>query len=163
LEALSLVIEILIIYSIIYLASHGIMKAMRTLLLLSLLASVLGCFGARAREADRPYTGGLANVESVEVDVRGTSPAAAWARVRGQVPDRCTLLDSPDVRRSGSFFDVVLTTRRPFGASCSPESTSFEKRIRLDVDPGRTGAYVVTVNGVSQSFAVIVLEPGPLL
>lgn len=135
---------------------------MRTLWSLLLLAPVVGCVGGAAREADRPYTGGLAEVESVEVDVRRSPPAAAWARVRGQLSDRCTALDSPDVRRSGSIFDVVLTTRRSFGASCPPEKTPFEKRIRLDVDPGRTGAYVVTVNGVSQSFAVVVLDPGPL-
>ena len=136
---------------------------MRALLTVALLASLLACFGGRAREADRPYTSGLAEVERVEVDVQGVPPAAAWARVRGQLPDRCTVLDSPDVRRSGSIFDVVLATRRPFGARCAPASTPFEKRVRLDVDADRSGAYIVTVNGVSQSFAVIVRSPSPLL
>lgn len=122
-----------------------------------------GCLADRAREADRPYTAGLAQVESVEVEVRSASPAAAWVWVRGHLPDPCTALDTPDVRRSGSFFRVVLSTRRPFGATCAQLLTPFEKRIRLDVNDEGSGAYVVTVNGVSQSFAVHVRDPGPLL
>ncbi|MGI9592478.1 MAG: hypothetical protein ACR2P8_14000 [Myxococcota bacterium] len=135
---------------------------MRLPLLLALLALLPGCAWQR-READRPYTAGLAQVESVEIEVRSIVPAAAWARVRGELPDPCTAIDAPDVRRSGSVFQVVLATRRPFGAPCEPLATPFEERIRLDVDPEISGAYVVTVNGVSQSFAVNVLGGNPLL
>ena len=135
---------------------------MRLLLLLA-LAPALSCAGERAREADRPYTAGLARVESVEIEVRSIVPAAAWARVRGELPDACTAIDTPEVRRSGSIFRVVLATRRPFGARCEPLATPFEERVRLDVDPEISGAYVVTVNGVSQSFAVNVLGGSPLL
>ncbi len=134
---------------------------MRVSLALAALIPVLACAAIRARETDRPYTAGLAQVESVEVEVRSSPPAAAWARVRGQLPDPCTRLEGADVRRSGSVFRVVLPTRRPFGVICAQGLTPFEKRIRLDVDSDVSGAYVVTVNGVSQSFAVNVIDPSP--
>ena len=58
------------------------------------------------------------------------------------------------MRRAGSIFDVILETRRPFGASCAQVVVPFEKRVRLGIDSEVSGAYVVNVNGVSQSFAV---------
>ncbi len=136
---------------------------MRRMLALATILLLAACAADRAREADRPYTAGLAQVESVEVEVRSLAPASAWARVRGHLPDPCTALESADVRRSGSFFHVVLPTRRPFGALCEQSSTPFEARIRLDVDADQSGAYIVTVNGVSQGFAVHLLATGPLL
>jgi hypothetical protein len=139
------------------------MPLVRKALALATILLLLACAAERAREADRPYTAGLAEVESVEIEVQRLAPASAWARVRGHLPDPCTALESADVRRSGSIFRVVLPTRRPFGALCEPMTTPFETRIRLDVDTDHSGAYVVTVNGVSQSFAVNLLHTGPLL
>ena len=129
---------------------------------LALLTLALGlpgaaCAGDPAREADRPYTGGLARVERIEVEVSRQAPVGAWAVVSGQLPDACTELQSPDVRRNGSVFDVVLETRRPFGALCAQMVVPFEKRIRLGVDSEVSGAHIVNVNGVSQSFAVNVI------
>lgn len=135
------------------------MRLRRTLIV---VVALVGCAGGAAREADRPFTGGLARVESVEVEVRRAAPASAWARVRGELPDACTALEPPEVRRSGSVFRVYLATRRPFGARCAPEAMPFEERIRLDVDEAISGAYVVDVNGVSQSFAVHPRGAGPL-
>jgi inhibitor of cysteine peptidase len=127
------------------------------LLILALGLPGAACGGDAAREADRPYTAGLARVERVEVEVSRRAPVDAWAVVSGQLPDACTELQSPDVRRNGSVFDVVLETRRPFGAMCAQMLVPFERRIRLGVDTEVSGAYVVNVNGVSQSFAVNVI------
>ena len=129
------------------------------LLRIALLALLAACAPA-SREADRPYTGGLAQVDRVAVEVHHERPALAWARATGTLPDACTRLEPSDVRRLGSVFEVVLATRRPFGAQCAQVLTPFEKRITLRVDTEISGVYVVTVNGVSQSFAVRV--PGPL-
>lgn len=129
----------------------------------TLLLLLVACAGDPAREADRPFTGGLAVVESLRVEVRNHSPVSAWLWVFGQLPDACTTLEPPHVQRSGSVFEIVLETRRPFGSTCAQVLTPFEKRIRLNVDPVLSGAYVVTVNGVTESFAVNVLDPGPLL
>jgi hypothetical protein len=113
---------------------------------------LLACAYDPAREADRAYTAGVAQVESVEIDLRSGSPPIAVARVAGTLPDACTELEPPWVRRSGEVFDVLLRTRRPFGADCPPEPVPFEQRVRLRLDPG-PGAWVVTVNGVSRGFA----------
>lgn len=134
---------------------------MRILPATLVLCASLACAGDRAREADRPYTGGIAQVESVEVEVRPQAPASAWAVVRGRLPDACTQLQTPDVRRTGSIIDVILETRRPFGASCAQMVVPFEKRVRLGIDSEVSGAYVVNVNGVSQSFAVNVRGAAP--
>ena len=113
---------------------------------------LLACGYDPAREADRAYTAGTARVESVEVDVRAGSPPVAIALVHGVLPDACTELEPAWVQRNGPVFEVSLATRRPFGAPCRPEPVPFTERVRLRLDAG-PGAYVVTVNGVSQGFA----------
>lgn len=128
--------------------------------LIALSLPLLAACARTAREADEAYTRGVAAVESVTVEVHHERPARAWATASGTLPDACTELEPADVRRHGSVFEVVLETRRPYGARCSPEPTPFAKRITLRVDTDVMGAYVVTVNGVSQSFAV--RPPGPL-
>lgn len=115
------------------------------------------CAGDPAREADRPYTAGLARVESVEVRVRNVVPVRVRAVVRGTLPDPCTALEPPRVRRSGSVFEVELATRRRSDVSCAQVVMPFERRISLDV-PDVPAAYFVNVNGVSQGFTV---HPSP--
>jgi hypothetical protein len=114
---------------------------------------LLACAYDPAREADRAHAAGVAQVESVEVDVRSGPTPVAVARVAGFLPDACTELEPPWVRRNGAVFEVLLRTRRPFGADCKPEPVPFEERVRLRLDPG-PGSWVVTVNGVSRGFAV---------
>jgi hypothetical protein len=120
---------------------------------------LLACAYDPAREADRAYAAGMAQVESIEVEVRSSSPPVAMARVKGWLPDACTELEPPWVRRNGEVFDVMLRTRRPFGADCRPEPVPFEQAVRLRLDPG-PGAWVVTVNGVSRGFAAPLPGPG---
>jgi len=135
---------------------------MRPLAMLLVLTAGLACAGDAAREADRPYTGGLAQVHSVAIRV-DRSPIRAQVLVRGSLPDPCTELEPPRVRRAGSVFEVELTTRRRFGARCAAVAMPFERRIPLSL-PGGSGAYFVTVNGVSQAFSVSPsLVGGPLL
>ena len=119
---------------------------------------LLACAYDPAREADRAYAAGVAQVESVEVDVRSGSPPVAVARVAGFLPDACTELEPPWVRRNGAVFEVLLRTRRPFGAECPPEPVPFEARVRLRLDPG-PGAWLVRVNDVSRGFAVPLGQP----
>ena len=135
---------------------------MHFLALFALALSVVSCAAERAREADRPFTAGLASVESLEFEVRRLAPARAWVWVRGTLPDPCSALDSPHIQQTGSTFRIELTTRRPFGATCAQMPMPFERRIPLDVSAQVSGAYVVTVNGVTDNFAVNVLNPGPL-
>jgi hypothetical protein len=131
---------------------------------IGILAAV-ACVGDAAREADRPYTAGLAHIESVEVRITEGAPPWVDAVVRGVLPDACTALEPADVRRLTDGFDVTLATRRPFGARCAQGLVPFQKSITLPVEGRLPGAYVVTINGVSQSFVVhgthpTLLQPG---
>lgn len=126
---------------------------MRPLPLILVLAAGFACASDPAREADRPYTGGLAQVDSVTISLGSHAPVQARALVRGSLPDPCTELEPPRVRRAGAIFEVELTTRRRFGANCAQVVMPFERQILLNV-PAGSGAYFVTVNGVSQGFSV---------
>jgi inhibitor of cysteine peptidase len=103
--------------------------------------------GDPAREADRPYTAGMAAVERVKVEVVSVAPPRLRIDVSGSLPDACTEIERVDERRLGSRIELSLPTRRPFGAECEPERTPFSRSIPLAVE-GDFDFYVVDVNGV---------------
>ncbi len=49
---------------------------------------------------------------------------------------------------------VILTTRRPFGATCPALERPFQKSINLPVDAYPSGLCVFTVNGVRDSVVI---------
>ncbi len=119
-----------------------------------LVLAALGCAGDVAREADRPFTAGVARVERIRSEVLTSSPAFARVVVSGQLPDACTELDEVETRRVGFEIVITLTTRRPFGATCPALERPFQKSINLLVDAYPSGLYVVTVNGVRDSIVI---------
>jgi hypothetical protein len=107
---------------------------------------------------DRPYTGGLASVERVEVvrDPPGRRPVRLLAS--GTLPDACTRLDALRRTRQGQRIELRLTTRRESGEACAPVVRPFARPIVLMVDGLSSGLYVVSVNGVE---AVVEVEEDP--
>jgi inhibitor of cysteine peptidase len=115
------------------------------------LAGLLGaCVGDAAREADRPFTGGVARVERVVVELVSTRPPRLRVDVEGTLPDPCTEIDRVDMRSLGARVEITLETRRPFGATCVPAPTPFTRSIPLMLE-GEHRLVVVDVNGVSGS------------
>jgi len=55
--------------------------------------------GDPAREADRPYTAGMAAVERVKVEVVSIAPPRLRIDVSGFLPDACTEIERVDERR----------------------------------------------------------------
>ena len=104
--------------------------------------------GDPAREADRPFTAGVARVVHVELALVSTRPPRLRIEVAGSLPDVCTEIDRIDTRRFASRIEITLETRRPFGAECPPAETPFRRSIPLML-PDEFRSYVVDVNGVS--------------
>jgi hypothetical protein len=115
----------------------------------------LACAGGAAREADRPFSVELAAVDALAVLVYEGSTPAAVAVARGHHPDACTRIHEVELRRLGNTFDVTLTTRRDSRETCAPGRVPFEREVTLPLDPAAAGAYLVTVNGVTQAFHVL--------
>jgi hypothetical protein len=122
------------------------------LLLLALAAS--DCAGRRAREADRPFTAGLASVESLAVAVQPLGSSHVKVIARGTLPDACTRIDAERRERWGSRIQVTLTTRRESGALCAQVLKPFTKTILIPVAELHPGLYTLEVNGVSRVFDV---------
>ena len=122
-----------------------------------LLGAILlsACLGDPAREADRPYTAGVAEVTTVRAEVDPGPTPAAWLRVEGRLPDACTRLEPARVRWLGRHVDVSLETRRDFGSVCPPEPVPFVRTLSLRLPGAAPGHYVVDVNGVEDTFVVL--------
>ena len=129
------------------------------MLLLTLAAS--GCAGRGEREADRPFTGGLARVESLSlVPVPGSAPQLRVI-ARGTLPDACTRIDGEEHERRGRRIAVTLTTRRESDASCATQARPFAKTIVIPVTGLLPGLYTLEVNGVSQMLDVSHADDDP--
>ena len=99
-----------------------------------------------------PVTG-MANVQSVEVQVLETQPVEVIAVIQGQLPDAgCTTVASTDQVRAGNVLNVVLTTTTDPVALCAQALTPFEQTVSLDVSGLAPAVYTVNVNGVERSF-----------
>lgn len=120
------------------------------------LALGSGCGGDAAREADRPYTAGWAQVTAVRAEVRGGGAPRVALLVDGSLPDACTRIEPARTERQGIHYTVSIATRRPFGSTCAPRPLPFAIRIPLRPTPQESGTYVAEVNGVRTDFTVLV-------
>jgi inhibitor of cysteine peptidase len=114
------------------------------------------CAGDAAREADRPYTAGVARVERIELELVSTRPPRLRVDVHGSLPDACTQIDRVETRRFDARVEIAIRTRRPFGARCAEAPVPFTRSVPVMLEE-EFRFYVVDVNGVSWS---VVLPPG---
>jgi hypothetical protein len=113
----------------------------------ALAALLLACVRDPAREADRAFTAGMAQVDEVEIGVASARPPRVRVDVKGTLPDPCTEIDRVQTQRLGpSQVEITITTRRPFGADCAPAPTPFERSIPLMLG-GSFRLWVIEVNG----------------
>lgn len=120
----------------------------------ALLAGLLAaCAADPAREADRPFSAGLARVERLELALVSTRPARLRIDVAGSLPDACTEIDPIEIRRHGPRIEIILATRREFGAACPPAASPFARSIPLMLSE-EFRLYVIEVNGVSGSVSL---------
>ena len=95
----------------------------------------------------------LMQIEAVDVRIAESEPPQAFARVRGVIPDGCSVLDEIAQQRSGNTVTVTITVRRTTDGPCIQVIEVFERDLRLDgVFPA--GRYTVRVNDVVREFEV---------
>ncbi len=123
------------------------------------LVLVAGCRGYREREADRPYTAGIARVERVDVSSPTGFSTSARITATGFLPDACTEIHRVDRERFASRIQLTITTRRESGATCPPALVPFQRSITVSAYDLPPGLYTVTVNGVSATFDVVAPLP----
>ncbi|MCA9921435.1 MAG: hypothetical protein KC421_03635 [Anaerolineales bacterium] len=102
-----------------------------------------------------PVTG-PAVVDSIEVLILESFPVQINVRVRGVLADGCTVIDEVNTNRSGSGFNVNITTRRETGQTCTEAQVPYEELVPLDVAGLPAGTYTVNVNGITGSFTLAV-------
>ena len=101
---------------------------------------------------------GLADVQSVEIQILESDPVQVNAIARGYLPDLgCTTIADVSQVRNGNTFTVTVKTKYDPNALCAQALTPFEQVISLDVSSLLPANYIVIVNGVQASFQL----PGP--
>jgi hypothetical protein len=125
--------------------------------------SMGSCWVTAARHLTRPTDGiptappadptGLADVQSIEIQILESFPVQVNVIARGQFPDSgCTAISNVSQTRTGNTFNVTLTTVTNRQVLCAQVITPFEYVIPLDVSSLLPAPYVVRVNGVEGSF-----------
>jgi hypothetical protein len=125
--------------------------------------SMGSCWVTAARHLTRPTDGiptappadptGLADVQSIEIQILESFPVQVNVIARGQFPDSgCTAISNVSQTRTGNTFSVTLTTVTNRQVLCAQVITPFEYVIPLDVSSLLPAPYVVRVNGVEGSF-----------
>ncbi|HJR81940.1 MAG TPA: hypothetical protein VJ821_17840, partial [Anaerolineales bacterium] len=101
---------------------------------------------------------GLADVQSVEIQILESDPVQVNAIARGYLPDSgCTTISEATQIRNGNTFTVTVKTKYDPQVLCAQALTPFEQVISLDVSSLLPANYIVIVNGVQASFQL----PGP--
>lgn len=98
----------------------------------------------------------LASVEDLEVRILESFPVQVEVVVRGSLPDSCTTIEGIVKNREGNTFTIGLGTARPSESVCVQTIRPYEEAIALDVEGLPAGAYTVNVNGVSETFDLLV-------
>jgi hypothetical protein len=96
---------------------------------------------------------GLLQVDRIEVEVIGHSPALVQVRVQGMLLDGCTSLGPVSQRRRGGAVTVTIPTVSTGGPVCTQLAQLVDTIVRLE---GRfaPGDYRVRVNGIERAFRV---------
>ncbi|HET6824174.1 MAG TPA: hypothetical protein VFH34_16095 [Anaerolineales bacterium] len=96
---------------------------------------------------------GLADVQSVEIQILESDPVQVNAIARGYLPDSgCTTIADVTQVRNGNTFTMTVKTKYDPQVLCAQALTPFEQVISLDVSSLLPANYIVIVNGVETSF-----------
>lgn len=130
------------------------------IIVLVLVAIVLGVFLVDGREklpeghVSGEMTSGIAVVDSIEVMMMESFPLQALARIKGHLPDGCTVIGRIDQFIEGDLLRVSVETERPTGEMCTEALVPYEKEIALDILGLPAGEYTVDINGVKSGFVL---------
>jgi len=97
---------------------------------------------------------GIAQVDSVTVQLLETWPVQANVVVKGILEDGCTTIDEIRTDTTDDGFTISITTVRPADMICTQALVPYEEDIPLDILGLAAGSYTVNVNGVKQVFTL---------
>lgn len=95
-----------------------------------------------------------ATVDSIEILILESFPVQVNVRARGNLPDGCTTIGNVNSSRTGTTFNITITTLRQTGEICTEALIPFEETITLDVLNLAADTYAVNVNGITGSFTL---------
>jgi inhibitor of cysteine peptidase len=95
---------------------------------------------------------GQAKVDSIEVNLLGSSPVRVQVVARGYLQDGCTKIADLSQKRDGNTFTVTIGTYRAPNVMCTQITMPYLQNVDLDVAGLKAGTYTVNVNGVSKQF-----------
>ena len=144
------------------------MKKILLFIFLLLLGALAACGGNEDPDANADSTPTLsatpsatdapvqqeATVDSIEILILESFPVQVNVRARGDLPDGCTSIDSVETSKTGTRFDINITTLRQSGELCTEALVPFEETVSLDVLGLSAGTYDVSVNGINGSFTL---------
>jgi inhibitor of cysteine peptidase len=137
-------------------------KQMKTRYVICTLIAMLlavGCNPAGSVDLTSTPAGvveGQALVDSVEIVLLESFPVQAQAVVKGNLPDRCTKIKEATTTFEDNTFHINLTTERSADELCTQALVPFEETIPLDVTGLLKGDYTVDVNGLTETFQLVV-------
>jgi hypothetical protein len=95
----------------------------------------------------------LIQVNSVDVQVRGSAPAQVGVAVDGTIGDGCTRLDRIEQSRAGNTVSVRIVGRHTGEPICTMIAQLYRDNVGLD-GAFEAGSYTLDVNGVVREFSV---------
>ena len=109
---------------------------------------ITGCFSI-------PPTIGLASVDEIDILILESFPVQINVIARGNLPDPCTEISEVLQEKEGDTFFITIKTYRSPGF-CIQVLAPFEEIIPLEVYGLPAGTYTVDVNGVQDTFDLLV-------
>jgi inhibitor of cysteine peptidase len=110
--------------------------------------------GSVSEEPEEGLVTGQALVDYIEIRILESFPVQVHVNVLGVLADRCTELGDIITDRKGNNFTIDVTTLRPSNIFCAQVIKPFETIVPLDVIGLKAGTYVVTINGIKETFTL---------
>ncbi|MBA7477385.1 hypothetical protein ES707_12794 [subsurface metagenome] len=109
---------------------------------------ITGCFSI-------PPTIGLASVDEIDILILESFPIQINVIAKGNLPDPCTEISEVLQEKEGNTFFITIKTYS-FSGFCIQVLAPFEEIIPLEVYGLPAGTYTVDVNGVQDTFDLLV-------
>jgi len=100
-----------------------------------------------------------AQIDSIEITVTESAPIRVIVSMRGNFPDTCTRLRSIGQKSDGNVIILRVYTERFADGECNQQLVPFEEILDLDLEGLIPGEYELDVNGVTDTFVLLSIEP----
>lgn len=106
-----------------------------------------------------PAVAETAQVDSISIAVTESAPIRVSVTIHGNFPDTCTRLKSVSQMSDGNIVMLRVYTESLDGGECNQQLVPFEEIVDLDLEGLAPGEYELDVNGVTNTFVLLSIEP----